>query len=130
MEAILKKIREAKDTRTKTIHVKEWDVDLLLIEPSIKVSLEFQEKYLNIDQDGTPQRGSDIQGFNWSLLSECVHTLDGKRLFPDMDAARTILEPKSSLVIGELIKECGELISPPKQEEVEKAEKNSEGTLA
>lgn len=137
MNQTLKKIREAKDTRTETVTVEDWGVDLILVEPVRKVIRALQENHLKLDPiSGDPMEGSDTNKFGMALMTEMVHDVDGSKVFcddegtPSIEVAEAVLDEKSQRILNMLIEKCGELIAPPQEEGIEEAEKNSEGTPA
>lgn len=131
MNPTLQKIREAKDTRTVTVMVDEWGVELILIEPVRKVIRDMQEKYMKLDPaTGEPVEGSDADKFGMAMLVEMVYTPDGKKVFvdengePSIAVAEEVLDKKSSRVLTKLIEQCGDLVRLPTKEDVENAEGN------
>lgn len=125
MNQTLQRIREAKDTRTETVTIKEWGVDLILIEPVRKIVTELQEKYLKLDPaTGEPLDGSDNEGFGMGLLVAMLHDAEGQRLFESVEQADEVLAEKSIRVQSDLVKQCGALVRPPTEEDVEEAEGN------
>jgi len=125
MNQTLQKIREAKDTRTKTVAIREWGVSLLLIEPVRKVVTALQEKYLKLDPvTGEPMADSDNEAFGMGLLVAMLHDEQGKPLFESVEQANEVLGEKSIRVQSDLVTQCGALVQTPTEKDVEEAEGN------
>ena len=131
MNQTLQKIRDARDTRTETVTVGEWGVDLILIEPVRKIIKSMNDLYMKLDPGtGLPMEGSDADTFGMAMMVEMVHDSDGNKVFPSIEVAEEVLDKKSQRILNMLVEKCGNLISPPQEEGIEEAEKNSEGTPA
>jgi len=131
MSQTLQKIRDAEDTKTKTVKVEEWGIELTLIEPVRRIIVAMQEKYMRMDPaTGMPMPGSDADKFGMAMLVEMVHDIDGKKVFADEDGkpsiavAEEVLDEKSQRILTKLVEQCGELVRLPTEGDVEEAEGN------
>ena len=136
MNSTLQKIIDAKDTAQKKVFIKEWGVELLIIEPVRKVVTELRQRYAaDIDVKGlspeeAAKKATDSMGiskaeeFALACVAVMVHDLDGNLVFESIEKAQEILDKKSSRVQIQLIEECQILISPPTVDEVKAAEGN------
>lgn len=75
MSAISDKVKAAKDLAEVSFHVDEWDVDLLLISPTVDERLAMIEEYssYNEDVDGEPVQVIDRGAMSPALVIACAH---------------------------------------------------------
>ncbi len=125
MNRVLEQIREAKDLKNNKIHIAEWGVDIVLVEPVRRVVKELQERHLKLDlTTGQQLKGSDTDAFAMALIAEMAHDEKGEKVFANAQEASEVLNEKSTRVQTRLIEQCGELVRLPTEEDVENAERD------
>lgn len=128
MNATLERIKAAKDLGEVLFHMKEWDVDLLLVEPSRRTVMSIKEQCgLEVDASGNVTAG-DMEAFSDACLVEMVRDKDGGKVFESEEQAKEILEEKSVKSYRKLATACQELIREPDEKSIKEAEGNSDGT--
>ena len=129
MTFIKEAIKQAKDLPFKTVHVPEWNCDVILSCMDGKTR-DVYDQELNrrtrgkLDSKGNPDPSQmDIVGLRIDLLAHTMMNEDGTKVFDSVKEAREILNTKSSVVIGRLWDEAREL-NGMGNTEVERLRKN------
>lgn len=110
-ESIRAKIEAAEDLVEIPVHVDEWDVDLLLLSPTVVERSDMIERYTKYetDVDGQSVAHVDLHAMATSLLIACLHDPETReRLFHEADAA--MLGAKNGAVVDKISKKCLPLV--------------------
>jgi hypothetical protein len=115
---ILSQIEQAEDRSEERFLMKAWDVPLVLKEPHMGMIQKLRSKYLVLTRDGKmDMMKSDIEGFNYGLISAIVHTEADEKLFETGDEAKEILKKKGSKSVNELVEACARISGADTTEE-------------
>ena len=111
MSNVIAQIEAADDRRESTIEIPEWGISVVLREPVMEQVRNLRNKYLVLSEDGQTANAekSDLDGFNWALISLMVHEEEGDKIFENGKQAEEVLGKKSSRVVAGLVEKCANM---------------------
>lgn len=118
MSVISDRVRVAKDLTELTMYVKEWDVTLLCISPTVAERIAMMEQYTTweTDVDGNREANLDLVKMAPSLVIACAYDPETREpAFEDADMV--MLEGKNGAVVQRIAEDCFPLVGFSKKSE-------------